>query len=428
MSSNRLRVGILLVLYTLTSCTASTNIERATVPQPSGPPDSSNDLVSEIRQRYPSDLYLFGVGEGNSEKAAIELARADLLKNIRAEVRVTWTDLMLEKNGRTEQEVSRLVETRVTELVRGVEVVNQWTDSSTYIAHCVVALPKSEVSRILRAYHGPSEVAFESSDVSPVLSDGIWVTAEGTVLVGDDSTIAEARTRSRDEARRKAIEQAIGIFVRARTVVYNFGLAEDLVHSIVRGVVIDEQILSEGLREIDIGKGQKALVHETTLNARIRPVPAERRNDFVIKGDLNKSIFFANEEMVITVAASEAAYIHIFNVDQDNAVTVLFPNKFRRDNYVIGMKEFTFPDENLREMGVRLRVVPPAGVTKALEKIKLIATKKNLELPQGKFNDASFQTYQGHDTGLVTDLMKELTELEDTEWAENTISYEVLKK
>lgn len=428
MSSNRLRVGILLVLYALTSCTASTNSERATVPQPSGPPDSSKNLVSETRQQYSSDLYLIGVGEGTSEKAATELARADLLKNIRAEVRVTWTDLLLEKNGRSEQEVSRLVETRVKELVRGIEVVNQWKDSRTDIAHCVVVLPKTEVSRILRAYQGPSEAAFESSDASPVLSDGIWVTAEGTVFLGDDTTIAHARTRSRDEARRKAIEQAIGIFVRARTVVYNFGLAEDLVHSIVRGVVIDEQILSEGLREVDIGKGQKALLHETTLKARIRPVPAERRNDFVIKGDLNKSIFFANEEMVITVAASEAAYIHIFNVDQDNAVTVLFPNKFRRDNYVIGMKEFIFPDDDLREMGVRLRVVPPAGATKALEKIKLIATKKNLELPQGKFNDASFQTYQGQDTGLVADLMKELTELEDTEWAETTISYEVLKK
>jgi hypothetical protein len=216
--------------------------------------------------------------------------------------------------------------------------------------------------------------------------------------------------------------------VRASTVVYNFGVAEDLVHSIVRGVVIEEQILSEGLRELDIGKGGKVLAHDTTLRALIRPVPAERRTAFAIEGNLNKSIFFANEEIVITVAASEAAYIHIFNVEQDNAVTVLFPNKFRRDNFVSGKKALIFPDDELREMGVRLRVIPPAGATKALEKIKLIATKRNLELPRGKFDDASFQTYQGHDTGLVTDLMKELTKLEDTEWAEMTVSYEVLNK
>src|SRR5215475_8062149 len=126
MSSNRLRVGILLVLYALTSCTAPTNSERSIVPQLSGPPDSSRDLVFETKQQYPSELYLIGVGEGTSERAATELARADLLKNIRAEVRVTWTDLMLEKNGRTEQEVSRLVETLVPQMVRGIKVVSEW--------------------------------------------------------------------------------------------------------------------------------------------------------------------------------------------------------------------------------------------------------------------------------------------------------------
>ncbi len=427
MSSNSARVGILLVLCALTSCTASTNTKRTTVSQPSGLPESGNDVLSDTRQQYPSDLYLTGIGEGTSEKAATELARADLLKKVRAEVKVTWTDFMLERNGRGEQELSRLVETRVTELVKGIEVVNQWMDSSAGLTYCVVVLPKTEVSRILQSSQGQSEVVPESLDASPVRDD-IWVTAEGTVLFSEDTTIEEARTRSRDEARRKAIEQAIGVFVRASTVVYNTGLAEDLVHSIVRGVVIEEQILSEGLREVDIGKGKKALIHDTTLRALIRPVPAERRTNFAVRGNLNKPIFFANEEMVITVAASEAAYIHIFNVEQDNAVTVLFPNKFRRDNFLTGKKELTFPDDELRDMGVRLRVIPPAGASKALEKIKLIATKKNLDLPRGKFNDASFQTYQGQDTGLVTDLMKELTKLDDTEWAEMTVSYEVLKK
>jgi hypothetical protein len=427
MSPKSVRVGILLVLYGLTACTAPTASERASLSEPSEPQESGHELLSDVTQQYPPDLYLTGIGIGTSERAAIELARADLLKKIRTEVKVTWTDLLLEKNGRGELEVSRLVETRVMELVKGLEIVSEGRDAGTGDAYCVVALPKREVAKILQAPQGQSEVAHPSRESSSMPSEGIWVTAEGTIFFREDMTIAEARARSRDEARRKAIEQAVGVFVRASTVVYNFGLAEDLVHSIVRGVVIEEQILSEGLRGIDIAKGEKALFHDTTLRALIRPIAAERTS-FAIKGNLNKPIFLANEEMVITVAASEAAYIHIFNVDQDNAVTVLFPNKFRRDNFLNGTKELIFPDDELREMGIRLRVVPPAGTTKALEKIKLIATKKNFELPRGKFDDASFQTYQGHDTGLVTDLMKELTKLEDTEWAEMTVSYEVLNK
>ena len=424
MSSKSVRVGILLVFYACTSCSAPTTSERLFISHPSEPDEYGHDLISDDRGQYPSGLYLTGIGNGTSERAAIELARADLIKKVRREVRVTWTDLLLEKNGREEQEVSRLVETRAAELLQGLEIANQWRDARTGEVYCVVALPKTEVSRILQAPSGQSEMAPKFREAS----EGIWVTAEGTVFFREDMSIAEARARSRDEARRKAIEQAVGVFVRASTVVYNFGLAEDLVHSIVRGVVTEEQILSEELREVDIGKGEKALVHDTTLKALIRPVPAERRTTFAIKGNLNKPIFLANEEMVITVAASEAAYIHIFNVEQDNAVTVLFPNKFRRDNFLNGKKELIFPDDELREMGVRLRVIPPAGATKSLEKIKLIATKKNLDLPQGKFTDASFQTYQGRDTGLVTDLMKELTKLEDTEWAELTVSYEVLNK
>jgi|KBSMisStandDraft_5_1062788.scaffolds.fasta_scaffold40301_2 hypothetical protein len=428
MSSKRVRVGILLVLYSLAACTAPTTSELAFVAQSSESRESSHDLLSEVTQQYPPDLYLTGIGKGTSERAAIELARADLLKKVRTEVRVTWTDLLLEKKGRGEQEVSRLVETRAMELVKGLEILSQGRDARSGDAYCVVALAKGEVAKILQAPQGQSDAAHVSQEGPPMPSEGIWVTSEGTIFFQEDMTIAEARARSRDEARRKAIEQAVGVFVRASTVVYNFGVAEDLVHSIVRGVVIEEQILSEGLRELDIGKGGKVLAHDTTLRALIRPVPAERRTAFAIEGNLNKSIFFANEEIVITVAASEAAYIHIFNVEQDNAVTVLFPNKFRRDNFVSGKKALIFPDDELREMGVRLRVIPPAGATKALEKIKLIATKRNLELPRGKFDDASFQTYQGHDTGLVTDLMKELTKLEDTEWAEMTVSYEVLNK
>ena len=165
-----------------------------------------------------------------------------------------------------------------------------------------------------------------------------------------------------------------------------------------------------------------------TLRAKVKPVRVERRGEFAIKAKLNKTVFSEGEEMQITVIPSENAYVHIFNVGQDNTVTVLLPNKFRRDNFLSGKKELIFPDDELREMGVRLRVAPPPGANKALEKIKLVATKKNLDLVQGKFNEAIFKAYQGHGTGLATDLMKGLTELEDTEWTEMTVLYEVLKK
>lgn len=132
--------------------------------------------------------------------------------------------------------------------------------------------------------------------------------------------------------------------------------------------------------------------------------------------------------MQIRAVSTKDAYLHIFNVGQDDTVTVLLPNRFTQNNFVEAQKELAFPDEAQRVMGILLRVFPPAGARKALEKIKLIATTTKIDLIQGKIREGTFATYPGKDTALVTDLLKELSVLDESEWAEITVPYEVLKK
>ncbi|HXG23796.1 MAG TPA: hypothetical protein VNJ09_04510, partial [Chthonomonadales bacterium] len=81
--------------------------------------------------------------------------------------------------------------------------------------------------------------------------------------------------------------------------------------------------------------------------------------------------------------------------------------------------------EEQRNAGIRLRAFPPAGARKALEKIKLIATTKPIDLTHGKIPEGSFQVYQGRDTTLVTDLLKTLSLLDEAEWTEITLTYEL---
>jgi len=131
--------------------------------------------------------------------------------------------------------------------------------------------------------------------------------------------------------------------------------------------------------------------------------------------------------MQITAVPSKDAYIHIFNVGQDDTVTVLFPNRFTQNNFVDAQKELVFPDEAQRTIGILLRVFPPAGANKALEKIKLIATTRKIDLLKGKIREGVYQVYPGKDTALVTDLLKELSVLDESEWAETTVPYEVRK-
>jgi len=62
---------------------------------------------------------------------------------------------------------------------------------------------------------------------------------------------------------------------------------------------------------------------------------------------------------------------------------------------------------------------------KGMEKIKLIATTKKIDLTKGTIREGVFQMYPGKDSALVTDLLKELARLDESEWAEATIPYEI---
>lgn len=257
--------------------------------------------------------------------------------------------------------------------------------------------------------------------------EGVWVIAEAIVQLADDMTVQEARSRSRNEARRKAIEKAVGIFVKGKTVVYNYVLAEDLVQSIVRGIITDEQVLEEGVREVGQQSNERATLYATKLKARVRPVQAERKAEFSLKVVLNQTVFREGEEVEIRVSSGHDVYLHLFSVGQDDAVTVLFPNRFAQDTLIRAEQQFVFPDDSQRAMGIRLRVFPPAGAKRAMERIKVIATRKKRDLIKAKFREGIFQVYEGKDTGLVTDLLRELAFLEDADWAEATVPYEVYK-
>jgi hypothetical protein len=255
--------------------------------------------------------------------------------------------------------------------------------------------------------------------------DGVWVTVEGVVPVTDDHTMSEIKARSRNEARRVAVEQAVGHFVRGSTIVYNYVLADDLVQSVARGLVVEEQILEEGVRESTHESGVKSLFYATKLKARVKRVHSESKEHFKIHGSLNKTVFYPRDEMQIRVTSSRNAYLYIFNIGQDHSVTVLYPNRFAQNGALVAGEELIFPDEKLRSVGIVLRVVPPAGAVKAIERIKLVAVTHQTDFIKDRFKEGIFQVYDGKDTGLITDLLKALSALDDSEWAESTIAYEV---
>jgi len=425
----RAMVGIIgcTALGILSSCTTPPSQTESPRPSSSSSAEPRDFIGVRIAQQYPGNQFLVGIGRAESETAATELARADLLKQTRVAVRVMWTDVLRERGGREDQDVSRTIETRVDEVARGIDIVDRGRDPSTGNAYVVAVLPRTEVARLLRS----TESATKSLDVGlhgpQDIQESIWVVVEGIIPFGSDATLGEAKSRSRDEARRKAIEQAVGVFVKGRTVIYNAQVADDLVQSLVRGIVIEEQVIEEGVHQFETGLGLKSFQYSTRLRAKVKPVRTEQRESFALKAELNKTVFSEGEEMQIRAVSTKDVYLHIFNVGQDDTVTVLLPNQYARGNFVTAQHAFVFPDDELRTAGIRLRAFTPIGRRKAVEKIKLIATVKPLDLTQGKVPEGVFRVYHGKDTALMTDLLKALSLLDESEWTEVTIPYEVRK-
>lgn len=251
-----------------------------------------------------------------------------------------------------------------------------------------------------------------------------WVEAEGVVAMGQDTTLEAAQRGSLDAARRAAIEQAVGTFVSGSTIIHNNQLADDLVRSMVRGVIVEEKILKRGVSDAQDGQGAS---YQTNLKAKVRGIPAERRGSFAVKAGLSRTQFNDGDEAQIRVTATQDAYLYIFNVGEDESITVLAPNRYEPETRLQAGGEFVFPTDTLLQQNVRLRTWLLPNTIRSVEKIKVIVTRQPVGLLKGQVSESIFKEYNAKQTALLIDLMRALAALDPADWAETTAVYEVRK-
>jgi hypothetical protein len=271
-------------------------------------------------------------------------------------------------------------------------------------------------------------------------SKTVSVVADGMAPFLRDMSLDEVRGKARDEARRNAIEQAVGVFVRGTTVLHNSQIADELIASVARGVIEEEEWLEERVEEVrgdakdfkdkkDKKSARPSMaVYHAKVKALVRPVHVERRAGFELTTSLNKTVFQEGEEALIKIRSSHPSHLYLFSVTQDGSVTLLLPNHYLAQNLIAAGQEVIFPNEALRALGVRLRVMLPKGSKKAVEYIKVIAIRKPIALIKDHSERAPgslFHTFDGMEGGMIQDVVKRLAALEDEDWTEATLPYEV---
>lgn len=248
----------------------------------------------------------------------------------------------------------------------------------------------------------------------------VWVEEEGEAYMSEMDTPKEVMSRAKIDAQNKAIEKAVGVFIKSHTLISNFQFADDLVYASVRGMTEKVEIIHEGWDEKDRN------LYRVRLKALIKPVYPEKGEGLSVRVAISKSELKEAEEVRIFYQADKDCYVYIFSIGADGSVTLLLPNSIYRDNYVTGGKAYEFPPEG-SQIKLKAFFLPDFKENVAEEKIKIIATRKKEDIVALGFQEGMFKVYDASSTGMINDLVKKLSKLEPADWAEDTAGYRILR-
>ena len=257
-----------------------------------------------------------------------------------------------------------------------------------------------------------------------------WHEAQSSITIGENDTLSEGRRHAMNEARRSAIAKANGTEISGKTIVENSQIAVDLVAAYEEGLIVNEETM-ESRPEVLTTGGKYFVNWNVRLRAQVTPPRKIRHDpDFLAPISLEggKSVFNDGDNLAITVKPTRDAYIHIFNVGADGAVTTLVPNRYHPDKFWRAGTVFRFPSAEEERRGIHLTAALPEGAPSSEEKITVIATRRDIDLVGNDFREAVFKVYDGKTTGLITELNKKLQMLADTEWVQDTTAYRIFKR
>lgn len=244
----------------------------------------------------------------------------------------------------------------------------------------------------------------------------VWVDSVGEALLGEIETQKEVKERAKIDAQNKAVEKAVGVFIKSHTLVSNYQIAEDLIYASVRGKIEKVNIVKEGWDDKDRN------LYRVQLKALIMPVYPEKGEGLSAKLSLSKTDLKEGKEVNIFYQVSEDSYVYIFSIAADGSVTLLLPNSNMTDNFTRAGRAYQFPPAD-SPIHLKAMFLPNQKEAFAEERIKIIATRQKEALLSIGFREGIFQVYDAKSTGMISDLVRRLNQIELTDWTENTAGY-----
>jgi len=109
----------------------------------------------------------------------------------------------------------------------------------------------------------------------------------------------------------------------------------------------------------------------------------QENRDFGIKVWTNKQQYSLGDKIRFHFRAEKDCYLNLVNVNSRGEMTLLFPNRYHKDNYVQAGRTYTIPDE---AYNFSLEVQPPRGT----DRIYALASSSPLNIFDTDFSGQSF--------------------------------------
>lgn len=253
-----------------------------------------------------------------------------------------------------------------------------------------------------------------------------WVTVEGIALM-EDSSEEEARNRALEDAMHKAVGQVVGSNISVETILVNLRLSGSIVGVIPYGRVVDKEIIEEGVEPI-LKKGQA--VSSLRYRVRMRASVAEETTGtdpyFRVDASLNRSSFNDGDEMLITIKPTKDCYVSVFIILENEKVIRLIPSRLKENNFLKANQTFSFPDEDDKTSGIKLRVHMPEEKDAVTEIIYILALEQPLKSNAAGFQEGIYGIYNG-ETAFMKDLIKKIVAIPPGKRAEKLMQYQIRK-
>ena len=193
-------------------------------------------------------------------------------------------------------------------------------------------------------------------------------------------TPEEARVRAIRKARLAAVEQQCGVNMQAETMVKDFMLSGDYIHSVTYGQVVEEKIIKE---TVDINQPSidqpPNLTYVVEMQIATKCETGLPDPSFRIALNIIKKTFVSGEEMILDVTATQDCYVTVVNFAADDKVYVLIPSQLLQDNLLTANTQREFPGAAQRQQGVHFRLGTVPGRQQCSEVIQVIATKRKID-------------------------------------------------